>query len=113
QLLRELGIRFQENRRHLPGSPDLVARVPKRAVFVHGCFWHRHRGCKAATTPKSNRRFWAEKFVLNVRRDRRNVRRLRLLGYRVLTLWECKVKKTANTTRTTRRLCRFFGVLNN
>lgn len=110
RLARKLGVRFEENGRYLPGSPDLVILASKRAVFVHGCFWHRHSRCKAATTPKGNRAFWAEKFDLNVRRDRRKVRQLRLLGYRVLTVWECQVKPPADTTHTTLRLRRFFGL---
>src|SRR5690349_1434465 len=72
RLARAAGLRVRLNGPALPGSPDLFSFRPARAVFVHGCFWHRHRACKAATTPKTHCDFWTEKFVANVRRDRRN-----------------------------------------
>jgi DNA mismatch endonuclease (patch repair protein) len=109
QLARRLKIRFQTNGKHLPGSPDLFMVQPKRAVFVHGCFWHRHPGCKATTTPKSHQEFWLEKFRANLERDRRKIRRLRCLGFRVMTVWECQVKTQENLDRIAHRLVRLFG----
>src|SRR5687767_12218395 len=92
RVLRRLRIRVRTNGGGLPGSPDLYDAQRKLAVFVHGCFWHRHRGCPACTTPKDNAGFWAQKFDDNVARDRRKAAELRRLGFRVLTVWECQVK---------------------
>lgn len=88
-----LGIRYRIHNRDLPGSPDLANRARGWAVFVHGCFWHRHRGCPRATTPKRNRMFWEAKFEANRARDRKKARELRTLGFRVLTVWECESER--------------------
>lgn len=85
------GLRFRVNNPDLPGRPDIANRRRRWAIFIHGCFWHRHRGCKRATTPKRNRSFWLAKFRANSVRDRRVVRSLAALGYSVLVLWECEV----------------------
>jgi DNA mismatch endonuclease, patch repair protein len=90
-LLRDLGVRFRRNVKSLPGSPDLVVSSRRVAVFVHGCFWHAHENCPKATVPKSNRRFWTAKLDRNRQRDRSTVRRLRRLGWSVLTVWTCKL----------------------
>ena len=87
-----MGLRFRLKRRDLPGSPDLIFPRYRLAVFVHGCFWHRHPGCARATLPKSRVEFWTGKFQANVERDRRDVRALEKLGWRVLVLWECELK---------------------
>jgi DNA mismatch endonuclease (patch repair protein) len=108
-ILRREGHTFKTNGKGLPGSPDIYAPWAKLAVFIHGCFWHRHRGCRACTTPKDHRDFWLEKFRQNVARDKRKVRQLRRLGYRVLTVWECQVKSLSKLARLKRRLDRFFG----
>jgi DNA mismatch endonuclease (patch repair protein) len=89
----DLGIRYTLKNRDLPGSPDIANRSKRFAIFVHGCFWHRHRNCKRATTPRSNRTFWEEKFEANVRRDRRVAKVLRRLGFSVSTVWECEVAR--------------------
>jgi DNA mismatch endonuclease, patch repair protein len=109
KVARAAGLKVLENGRALPGSPDLFSIDPPRAVFVHGCFWHRHAGCRAATTPKAHRAFWVNKFLVNCRRDRRNARDLRRLGYRVMTVWECQVGRSANVDRVAGRLVRFFA----
>lgn len=88
--LHRAGLRFRLHARDLPGSPDVLLPRWRTAVFVHGCYWHRHRGCRFATTPSTNRAFWRRKFAANEARDRRNVRRLRALGWRVITVWECR-----------------------
>lgn len=90
QLAHSLGYRFRLHRRDLPGSPDMV--FPKRniAVFIHGCFWHRHENCPCAYTPKSNVEFWQAKFAKNVERDERVKRELERVGWRVATIWECE-----------------------
>jgi len=90
-LLHRMGFRFRVNRGDLPGRPDIVLPRYKTVVFVHGCFWHRHTGCKRATTPSTRREFWEAKFRANVMRDRRNGRELKKAGWRVIVLWECEV----------------------
>ncbi len=87
---RELGLHYRLNNRDLPGSPDLANRRRRWAVFVHGCFWHRHDGCRRATTPKRNRDFWVAKFEANVARDERTQRALKSAGWRVVVIWECE-----------------------
>lgn len=89
--LHGLGFRFRVNNRGLPGSPDILLPKYRTAIFVHGCFWHRH-GCRKTTTPKSNLAFWEEKFEANVRRDASVVVKLADLGWRVLTVWECALR---------------------
>ena len=102
-----LGLRFRANVGDLPGSPDLANKARKTAIFVHGCFWHRHPRCSRATTPKANAQFWRTKFDANIARDRRKARALRKLGYRVIVLWECQ---TTDPNRLLRRLYRTFGL---
>lgn len=82
----------------LPGRPDMVFPKWKTIIFVHGCYWHRHRGCRKATTPKSNDDFWKEKFSANRAGNRRNVRELTHLGWRVLVVWQCETKSIATLT---------------
>jgi DNA mismatch endonuclease (patch repair protein) len=107
-IARSAGLDLRTNGKALPGSPDLFCMKPPRAVFVHGCFWHRHPGCSAASTPKAHRDFWVAKFIANVARDERKVRQLREQGFRVMTIWECEVRRGANIAALTRRLVRFF-----
>ena len=87
-----MGLRFRLHRKDLPGRPDLVFPRHRLAVFVHGCFWHRHEGCRYAYAPKSRVAFWTRKFSENVARDRRNEDALRGLGWRVLIVWECEAR---------------------
>ena len=87
-----LGLRFRLQRKDLPGRPDLVFPRYRLAVFVHGCFWHRHGECRYAYTPKSRIAFWTEKFARNVARDQRTREALRDLGWRVLVIWECETR---------------------
>lgn len=90
KVLSALGHFYRVRNGDLPGSPDIANRSRRWAVFVHGCFWHRH-GCTRTTTPKSNREFWLQKFDANVRRDRRAQRALRAMGFNVIVFWECHV----------------------
>lgn len=90
--LHALGYRFRVQRRDLPGSPDIVLPKYKTAIFVHGCFWHRHPGCNKATTPKTRIEFWKEKFDSNVARDQVKETALREMGWQVLVVWECETK---------------------
>jgi DNA mismatch endonuclease (patch repair protein) len=94
RVLHRLGLRYRLHATNLPGKPDLVFPRYKAVVFVHGCFWHRHRGCKIATTPKSNTPFWVEKFDKNVARDSRVTTTLEKLGWRVFVVWECELTPT-------------------
>ncbi len=87
-----LGFRFRLHRRDLPGSPDLVFPRHRAVIMVHGCFWHRHPGCKYASSPKTRARFWEDKFEGNVVRDRRNEEALGELGWRVMVIWECETR---------------------
>ncbi len=91
-MLHRMGYRFRLQRSDLPGKPDLVLPKYRTAVFVHGCFWHRHPGCKYATTPKSNTHYWHDKFTKNVARDTRNQAELRAKGWRVTVVWECELR---------------------
>lgn len=99
-----LGLRFRLHRADLPGRPDLVFPKWKAVVFVNGCFWHRHKGCKKATLPKSNISFWTKKFAQNVERDRRNKRKLESLGWRVFVIWQCEAKNIEDTKILIRRM---------
>lgn len=91
-LLHRMGYRFRLHGRDLPGSPDIVLPRLRTVVFVHGCFWHRHAGCRHASTPRTRARFWRLKFERNVERDGENRAALRRLGWRVVTVWECQVR---------------------
>lgn len=91
--LHGLGARYRLHRKDLPGSPDIVMTSRKVALFVHGCFWHRHENCKMASTPKTREEFWNAKFDANVARDQRNAASLEQMGWRVEVIWECETKK--------------------
>ena len=92
QAAHALGLRFRLHRADLPGKPDLTFPSRNLAVFVHGCYWHRHSGCPKASAASSP--FWAAKFSSNVRRDKRVQKELRSLGWNVLVIWECETKKS-------------------
>ncbi len=93
RLAHALGYRFRLHRRDLPGSPDLIFPSRRKVVFVHGCFWHRHSGCRLTTTPKTRTEFWVSKFARNIERDAEVERQLRVQGWDVLTVWECETRK--------------------
>lgn len=105
--LHRLGFRFRLSKSRLPGRPDVVLPRHRTVVFVHGCFWHRHRDCRFAYTPKSNLRFWERKFAENVERDRRTTRKLRSLGWKVVTVWECETRDRDRLLRRLERLMAF------
>jgi DNA mismatch endonuclease (patch repair protein) len=90
--LHAAGYRFRLHRKDLPGTPDIVLPKYRLAIFVHGCFWHRHKGCAKASTPKSNREFWEKKFAENIERDLRTMASLDALKWRVVVIWECETK---------------------
>lgn len=90
--LHAAGMRFRVNDQRLPGSPDLVFPARRVAVFVHGCFWHRHPGCARSTIPSTNPLFWDTKFKSNVSRDRKREEQLTAMGWTVITIWECETQ---------------------
>jgi DNA mismatch endonuclease (patch repair protein) len=92
KLLHGMGFRFRLRNNHLPGKPDVVLPRWRAVVLIHGCFWHRHRGCRKATTPKTKTAYWLKKFQENVRRDRIVTRRLESLGWRVCVVWQCELR---------------------
>ena len=89
-LLHRAGFRFRKNVRAMPGSPDVVLPRYRTVVFVHGCFWHQHHGCKRATRPASNTAYWDAKLARNVERDRTKADELMAQGWRVIVVWECE-----------------------
>lgn len=88
------GFRFRLHVKNLPGHPDIVLPKYRTVVEVRGCFWHRHPGCRQATTPSTNVEFWREKFKRNVDRDHKNEAELTQLGWNIIILWECELKST-------------------
>ena len=94
KLLYSMGYRFRLHRKDLPGSPDIVLPKYKTVIFVHGCFWHRHENCKYASTPKTRSEFWESKFEGNIKRDKINQTNLIKLGWKIIIVWECDLKKT-------------------
>ena len=106
RLAHGLGYRFRLHRRDLPGRPDLVFPGRYKVIFVHGCFWHRHQGCALARMPKSRVEFWRGKLEGNARRDGRNERALRRIGWGVMTIWECQTRDLA---RLATRIGRFLN----
>lgn len=100
-----LGFRFRLHRSELPGKPDVVFIGRKKAIFVHGCFWHQHSGCKRATMPKSNTAFWSAKLFRNVQRDAEHLKNLKAAGWKAFVVWECE---TIDASRLAARLNRFL-----
>lgn len=87
------GFRYRKNVKTLPGKPDIVLPKYRTVIFVHGCFWHRHPGCKDATTPKTREEFWKEKFSRNVENDFKHKNELEKMGWKVIVIWECEINK--------------------
>jgi DNA mismatch endonuclease Vsr len=106
QIAHRLGYRFRLHRRDLPGCPDIVFPRLKKIIDVRGCFWHAHR-CQRGTRRKVRRNYWEAKLARNAERDRRNLRQLRSLGWKVLVVWECEM---ADLHRLSARFVRFLGV---
>ncbi|WP_319542718.1 very short patch repair endonuclease [uncultured Pseudodesulfovibrio sp.] len=91
-MLHAMGLRFRLHRKDLPGKPDIILPRFSTVIFVNGCFWHHHEGCKDGRFPQTNRKFWKDKLLANVARDKEAVRALENMGWHVLTLWECQIK---------------------
>ena len=92
KLLHRKGIRFRLHAKDLPGKPDISNKSKGFAIFVNGCFWHQHEGCKRANTPKSNKEYWVPKLERNVKRQKENIKSLIELGMKPHIIWECEVK---------------------
>src|SRR5208337_3988402 len=92
RMIHGMGYRFRLHRQDLPGVPDIVLPRFKIALFVNGCFWHQHKDCSKATLPKSNVLYWEEKLSGNVRRDNVNVENLKIMGWHVVTIWQCETE---------------------
>jgi DNA mismatch endonuclease, patch repair protein len=96
RLLHGLGFRFRLHRSDIPGTPDIVLPRHRKAILIHGCFWHGHSRCKRAKTPVTNAEFWLSKIAKNKARDRKAKRKLREQGWKVLELWQCQLKSIEN-----------------
>jgi len=90
--LHKLGYRFRLHKKDLPGKPDIVLKKYNTIIFVHGCFWHQHKGCKRATIPKTNREYWLPKLEKNKKKDQKYRFLLKKMGWNVITIWECETK---------------------
>jgi DNA mismatch endonuclease (patch repair protein) len=104
-LAHRLGYRFRLHRRDLPGCPDLIFPSKRKAIFVHGCFWHQHRRCIDGRTPKSNTGYWSPKLANNTKRDKKNRRRLIAMGWAYLVVWDCQ---TGDIDKLCRQLIAFL-----
>ncbi|MFY7925950.1 MAG: very short patch repair endonuclease [Aquidulcibacter sp.] len=111
RLLHKMGYRFRLHRKDLPGTPDIVFPGRKALIFVHGCFWHQHEGCRFAVVPATRRSFWQSKLSGNVSRDRRAVSALKRAGWRVSVIWECQTQRTNVLENRLRRFLDFEKVL--
>ena len=108
RLVHRMGYRYRLHQVDLPGKPDLVFRKHKSVIFVNGCFWHRHSdsSCKLARMPKSNLDYWKPKLEANKLRDKMNIKKLRLQGWKILVIWECQIK---NIKIIDKQIRKFFG----
>jgi DNA mismatch endonuclease (patch repair protein) len=104
RLIHGMGYRFRLHDKSLPGTPDLIFASRKAIIFVHGCFWHRHLGCRHASVPSTRTQFWLDKFAENESRDRNAVASLVNAGWRVETVWQCELKDRDNLARKLRAL---------
>jgi DNA mismatch endonuclease (patch repair protein) len=93
KILTDLGYRYRLHAKNLPGKPDIILRRCNTVIFVHGCFWHLHKGCRDGTLPKTKKKYWQTKLLRNRERDIQNVRKLKQQGWKVLRLWECEIEK--------------------
>jgi DNA mismatch endonuclease, patch repair protein len=106
RLLHAIGYRFRVDDRTLPGRPDIVFSKRKAAIFVHGCFWHQHKGCIDCSRPSTNQSYWQPKLLRNVTRDEKNLEQLSAMGWKTLVIWECEIKEAAELGA---RCIRFLG----
>lgn len=109
-ILHRMGFRFRLHRKDIPGKPDIVLPKYKTVIFVHGCFWHRHEGCKYAYTPKSRVDFWEAKFSSNIKRDIKVKKQLDELNWNIFVIWECELSDI-NSLR--KKIQKYFNRLQN
>ncbi len=105
-LIYQMGYRYRLHDKKLPGKPDIVFKKLRKVIFVHGCFWHLHKGCRDGTIPKTDHQKWKAKLEGNVERDKMHIKELRKTGWKVLVLWECEIEKKGE--RTYGRLVKFI-----
>jgi DNA mismatch endonuclease (patch repair protein) len=108
RMLRRLGIKFSRHNESLPGTPDFVLHRQRTVLFVHGCFWHGH-SCKRAKRPSTNKAFWNRKIAGNIRRDHNIGNRLRKLGWRVCTIWQCRLNKPKAVEARLKRIAEMYA----
>lgn len=106
-LIFNLGFRYRLHDSTLPGKPDLVFKTAKKAIFVHGCYWHRHNCKKGKSIPAVNKDFWEKKFNANRKRDKETQQKLKKMGWITLVIWECQIKQ-ANRDRLLKRITKFL-----
>ena len=102
--LHNLGFRFRLHNKKLPGNPDLVLAKYHAAIFIHGCFWHKHEYCKVSHIPKTRTKFWTEKFDKNTKRDQKALYELKRKGWRTAWIWECSLSNKGNIRTTIEEL---------
>ncbi len=98
RLVHSLGFRYRLHSKKLPGNPDIVFPKTRKVIFVHGCFWHQHDGCKSSHIPKTRQEYWVPKLAQTVRRDRESQLKLRELGWDILVIWECGIRDIQRVT---------------
>jgi DNA mismatch endonuclease (patch repair protein) len=89
------GFRFRLHVKNLPGTPDIVLKKHKTAIYIHGCFWHGHSHCKYYVIPETNKQWWLAKIGQNIQRDNENIERLKEMNWKVIIIWECELKKNS------------------
>jgi len=104
--LHKMGYRFRLHRRDLPGNPDIVLPKHKKVIFVHGCFWHGHKGCPRSSRPSSNKKFWNEKIDKNIKRDKNVRKELKRSGWDIMVIWQCEIK---DSEKLQRKLTKFLA----
>lgn len=105
KILSELGYKYGLHSKKLAGKPDIVISKERKAIFINGCFWHQHRGCKRRAMPKTNRSYWQNKLRRNVEKQKTDIKKLKKLGWKVKIIWECEAK---NQNKLIKRLKNFF-----
>jgi len=105
KVLHNSGIRYRLHAKDLPGKPDLSNKRRKFAIFVNGCFWHQHKGCKRASIPKSNTEYWIPKLKKNINRLKENLEELDNMGFTTVVIWECEVNKTLTYNKLVEKIC--------
>ncbi|MDW7662651.1 MAG: very short patch repair endonuclease [Bacillota bacterium] len=111
--LHAAGFRYRLHQKDLPGKPDLYLPKYKTVIFVHGCFWHQHEGCKDAVTPKTNTEFWKKKLNGNVYRDKENIIELEKMGLKVIIVWECTINECSKNNEITKLVQQIQRILKN